>query len=86
MDPVEATFLAQLTWQFVRMFVLMKCMMSSSVAHLGSYTRSIAQIKEIPCGRCRAHISCSFDFKIAPNICLDKTFYKFEFSSPGVMK
>ena len=34
--------------------------------------RSQGQIKEIPCGCSRGHMSCSVDLKIGQNVCLDK--------------
>ena len=40
--------------------------------HLGSLTRSQGQIKELPCGHFRGHISCSIDLKIGRNVCLDE--------------
>ena len=45
--------------------------MSSNLGHLGSKTRSLGQIKEIPCGGSGGHISCSVDLKIGRNVCLD---------------
>ena len=58
--------------------------MSSNWGHLGSETRSLSQIKEIPCGHSRGHISCSIDLKISQNVCLDKILDEFKFRSPGV--
>ena len=58
--------------------------MSMNLDHLGPKTRSLCQIKEIPCLHSRGHISCSIDLKIGQNIYLDKIFDEIEFGSPWV--
>ena len=65
------------------MFVLIKYSNSLNFGKLWSKTRSLGQIKEIPCGHSREHMSCSIDLKIGRNVCLDKISNKFEFGSPG---
>ena len=59
--------------------------MSLNLGHLGSKTRSLGQIKEIFCGRCRGHISHTIDLEISQDVCFDKIFDEFEFESPGVI-
>ena len=59
---------------------------SLNLGHLGSKTRSLGQIKEIPCGCFRGHISCSFDLKTGQNVCPDQILDEFEFWSPGIKK
>ena len=46
--------------------------MSLNLVDLGSKTRSLGQVKEIPCGCSRSHISCSIDLKFSQNVCLDE--------------
>ena len=53
--------------------------MSLDLVHLGSKSRSLGQVKEIPCGPTNGSISLSIDLKI----CLDKALDEFE--SPGVI-
>ena len=53
---LEATFLVQSTWNLVKMFNLIKSRTSKSLCQLGSLTRSLGQIKEIPCGHSRQHL------------------------------
>ena len=60
--------------------------MSLILGYLGSKTRSLCQIQEIPYGRSRGHISCSIDLKIGQNVCLDEISDEFEFQSTGVIK
>ena len=50
--------------QLVRKFVLVR----SDFCHLGSWTRSLGQIKEITCGYSRSHIYCPGD-NIGQNEC-----------------
>ena len=57
--------------------------MSLNLVHLGSKTTSLAQIKEIRCGRSKGYISRSIDLKISQNVCLDKSLDQFEFGSRG---
>ena len=45
---------------------------------------SLGQIKDIPCGQSRGHISYSINLEFSQNVCLDKISDKFEFGSPGV--
>ena len=59
--------------------------MGLNLGHLGSLTRSVGYIKEIPCGHSRNHISCSIDFKIGQNVCLDEISDEFGFRSHGVI-
>ena len=40
---------------------------------MGLKTRSLGQIKEIPCLRSIGHISCSIDFKTGQNVCFLKS-------------
>ena len=58
--------------------------MSLNLGHLGSKTRSLGQIKEIPFGHSRGHIFCSIDLKIFQNVCLDEISDELELRSPGV--
>ena len=51
----------------------------------GSKTRSLGQIKEIPCGPSRCHISCLIHLKISQNVCLNETLNGLEFASLGVI-
>ena len=60
------------------MFVLIKSQTCSNLGHLGLKTRSLGQIKEIPCGRSRGKISCSIHLKIGQNVCPDKVSDDFE--------
>ena len=46
--------------------------MTSNFGYLGSKTRSLGQINQIPCGPSRGHISRSADLKFGQNVCLDK--------------
>ena len=41
--------------------------------HLASKTKSLGQIKEIPCGCSRGHISRSIDLKTGQIVCLNET-------------
>ena len=68
-DTLEATVFAQSTWNLVRMFVLIS-RTSFNFGHLGSKTRSLDQIKEIPCGYSRGHNSCTVNLNICQNFCL----------------
>ena len=68
------------------MSVLMKSRMSLNSGYFGSNTRSVGQIKEIPCGGSRGHISCSNDLKIGQNVCPYEISHEFKFGSPGVFK
>ena len=58
--------------------------MSVKLGHLWSKARSLAQIKEIPFGCSRGHISCSINLKFGQNVCLDEIPDELEFGSPGV--
>ena len=49
----EATFSVRLSWNLVRMFVLIKSWGSSKKDHVGSKTSSLDQILKKPCVRCR---------------------------------
>ena len=49
-------------------------------------TRSLGQIKEIPCGCSRGHIFCPSDLEIGQNVCLDVILDEYEFQSPVVLK
>ena len=60
--------------------------MSLNLVHLGSKTTSLAQIKEIRCGRSKGYISWSIDLKISQNVCLDKSLDQFEFGSRRGLK
>ena len=84
MGALEATFFAQSTRNLVRMFVLIKSRISLNLGHLGSKTRSLGQIKEIPCGRSRGPISHSVDLKIGQNVCLDENSDECEFGLPDI--
>ena len=64
----------------------MKSQMTLNLGHLGSKTMSLGQMKEIPCGGCKDHISCSVDLKIGWNVCYDDTLDQLEFGSPGQIK
>ena len=59
--------------------------MSLSLGHLGFYTRSLGQMKEIPYAGCRGNISCIIDLKIGRNVCINEVLYNLEFGSPGVI-
>ena len=59
----------------------MKAQMRPNLGHLGSKTRSLGKIKEIPCGCCIG--SCSIDLKISQNVCLDEILDKFELGHLG---
>ena len=57
----------------------MKSQWSLNLGHLGSRTRSLGQIKEIPCGHSRGNISCSIDLEIGQNAYLDEMLDESEF-------
>ena len=56
-----------------------------NLGHLGLQTRSVGQIKEIPCGHHGSYNLCSIDLKSGQNIFLDKILDEFEFESPEVI-
>ena len=58
--------------------------MHPNLGHLGQKSRSLGQIKEMPCGRSRGHISCSLDLKFCQNVCSDEILHKFNFGSPVI--
>ena len=49
--PLEATFSVRYTWNFIRIFVLLKARTSFKMGHVGSKTRSLNQIFEKLCVR-----------------------------------
>ena len=57
----------------------MKSQRSPNLGDLGPKSRSLGQIKEIPPGHSRGHISCSIDQEIGQNVCLDETWDQLEF-------
>ena len=59
--------------------------MSLNLGHLGSSTRSVGQMKEIPCGRCRGNIFCSVDLKLGQNVFLDEGINEYEFWLPRLI-
>ena len=52
--------------------------MSLKMGHVGSKTRSLGQILEKPCVRCRGHIFSTIIMKLGQNICLDDIMNKVE--------
>ena len=50
---LEAIFSVQYSWKLLRMFALIISWMSLKVGHVGSESRSLGQILEKPCVRCR---------------------------------
>ena len=57
--------------------------MNSNLGHLESNTSSQGQIKEIPCGHSRGHISCSIDLKSSQNLNLDEISDELNFGHQG---
>ena len=49
-DTLQDTFIGQSSWNLVWIFVLIKSQMCLNLGHVWSWTRSLDQIKEIPCG------------------------------------
>ena len=68
------------------MFFLKTSQMSLNFGHLGSKTRPLGQIKEIPCWCSRGHNSCLIDLKISQDVCLDEISDKCKFGSPWGQK
>ena len=84
MGTLEATFIAKMTGKLVKIFVSVKSRMSLNLGSLGSKTRSVGQVKEIPSWRYRGQISSSIGLKICQNVCPGKISDEFEFGSAGV--
>ena len=68
----EATFSVQLSWNLVRMYVLMKPWTSLKIGHVGSKTRSLVQILGKLCVCSRGHIFSLIVMKLGQNVCLDE--------------
>ena len=62
---------------------MMKSWTSLKISHVGSKTRSLGQILEKPCVRCRGHIFSPIIMKLGQNLCLDKIWHEFEKSHVG---
>ena len=80
------SFSCSIGLKLVRIFVLRKSRMTSNLGDLGSKTRSLGQIKEIPCGYSRGNFFCSIDLKIGQMVCFHETSDEFKFGSPGDQK
>ena len=48
------------------------------MGHVGSKTRSLGQILEKPCVRCKGHIFSTIIIKLGQNVCLDEISDKFD--------
>ena len=60
MDTLEGTVLIQSSGNFIRMLMIIISRSSLKLGHVGSKTRSLGQILEIPCVHSKRH---SFDPK-----------------------
>ena len=80
-NTIQATLCIQSSWNFVRMFVLIKFGSSSNMGHIWSKTRSVGQIIKKPCEHSRGHSFCSIFIKLAQNDHLDNISVKFEYGS-----
>ena len=78
---LEAIFFAQLSSNFVRMFMLMISRTSSNMGQVGSKSRSLGQIIEKPGLRTRGYIFCPIFLKTIQNVCLCDILVKFEYGS-----
>ena len=72
MYALEGTFSVRLSWNLVRMFLLMKSQTSVKMSHVQSKTSSLGQILEKHCVRCRGHIFSAVIIKQCQNVCLDE--------------
>ena len=61
----------------------MKYRTNSKVVHVRSKTRSLDQILEKPCVRCRGHIFSPIIMKLGQNVCLDEISDEFEMDHVG---
>ena len=66
------------------MLVLIKSRTSLKFGHVGSKTRSLGQILEIPCVHSRGHIFSPILMKLGQNVCLNKISDELEIGSCGV--
>ena len=60
------------------MFVLIKSRTSVKIGHVGSKTRSLGQILELPCVLSRGHNFSPIIMKLRQNVCLDEILDKCE--------
>ena len=81
---LEATVLVQMSSNLVRMIALMNSRTSSNLGHVGSKTRSLGQILEIPCVHSRGHIFGPKVLIFGQDDCPDELSNKFESGSCGV--
>ena len=70
----------------VRMCALMKSHTSSKMGHIGSKTKSLAQILEKPCVCSRGNIFSLIIMKPGQNVCLDEISDEFENGSCWLKK
>ena len=71
-------FLFSTLLKLLRMFALVISWMSLKIGHVGSKSRSLGQILEKPCVRCRGHIFSPILLKFSKNVCPKDILDQFE--------